>query len=273
MPKQTTPVAHRIKLPSIGAESIGAKINEILGRGNLNHSNKRSYSTSNLDHTRPTKHLRSDAKAAIIVRLQELLSSGNSSHSDHARQHFENSVFAEVGSQFNRSVATIKQYWMDYQNQLLAGICVPNLEVKSHTGRPSELSTTKRQAIESCSRKRKYQTTARIISRDSSLDSNVRIPITSAWRYRKQMGYTKHNVYAKTGLTISHMIKRLEWAIGEVEIIRDQLLDGEVRYQFYDLKNRAFFDEKWFMLSTKKNPIGNSTNFNIIAFYFRKLCY
>jgi transposase len=255
----------RIKLPSNEAGSIGTQIGEVLGkldqidqsgsqqfmqrhRPEIGYSPSASVPAFN-EKARPLKRCCVDKKWAIIAEIQSLLGSNNGPNLNCDKHYLENAVFKKVAVLFGLAAITIKRYWIDYSNQLLDGKLVPNLEPKQHSGRPTELDTEKCQAIKLSSQKRKYHTTARNISRDAEVDSHVIIPPTSAWRYRQIMGYTKRNEYAKTGISLSHRIQRLEWALDEVEVVNDAV--GTVIYRFKDLRKRAFFDEKWFDLKTK----------------------
>jgi len=152
----------------------------------------------------------------------------------------------------NHDVAgvTIARVWRDYLEQKANGVSMPNMKPKRRSGRPVELSPLKRGAIIASSQKRRYKTTVRNVARDANVDSHIIIPLTSVWRYRNRMGYKKHNEYHKTLLSLTNKIKRLSWAIDEVEVsLHPQT--GAYSYRFKDLKKRGFFDEKWFETQTK----------------------
>ena len=158
-------------------------------------------------------------------------------------------AFNFVAADYEVAAITVANVWNDYWDHKERGEAA-DFEPKPRSGRPSKLTPVKRQAIVNSSQKRKYRTTARIVARDAEVDSHVIIPITSVWRYRKKMGYKKHNEYTKTKLSLTNKIKRLAWAIDEVERIVDQQ-SGLVTYRLKDLSKRAFFDEKVFKLQTK----------------------
>lgn len=187
----------------------------------------------------PSKHLVVDEKWAI---LSAILRSGLNPKS----KSVDTTISQNVGQMFGVSADTVKRIWTQYSSQIANGVLTPNLNPIRPSGRPSELTAKKEQAIVDSSAKRRYHTTYRSVSCDAHLDSHVSIPPTCVWRYMKRMGYDEHTENSKSKLRIANQIKRLEWTLDELSLNPET---GD--YFFRNLKKRAFFDEKIFSLKLK----------------------